>query len=395
MENILNEEQKREVAAVIKDAIAKSDEKVEGLEVKIKTLEDAPVKSVISDGKLSGAREYKGMRLDKQLVKFRGNNSDFTDVELDNVSKMFKELLDMGGKGSIKAAAEHIEGVDAQGGYLVLDVFSNMVEQLARESSVMIQLCKNISISNTDTYKFPKELTVVDLSWDAEGTVTKKDATWAQGSVAIKRLSGYVAISNELLADAAYDIVGDLTGQFGYAMGQEIDNQVLNGTGSPFIGVLGAGSSLNVKLADDAVWSDVTADIFSEAIATMSTNDAANATYVLGKMGAHYVRTLKDSTGAPIFQAIADNGPDKVYGRNLVVANNVNDAVGETLATAYGVLGDFSKYLIVNRIDGLDVLVDPYSDSVSNNTRFIYSTRKGLVAARTTAFCSMSTGDAS
>jgi HK97 family phage major capsid protein len=183
----------------------------------------------------------------------------------------------------------------------------------------------------------------------------------------------------------------DINEQFAYGMAQEIDNQVFNGTGSPCSGVLTAAAGYSVVLGTGLTnWSSVAAGDFSLAISKLSTDDVARATFALGQTGAHYLRSLKDTNNAPIYQSVAGPNLDTIYGRPFVVANKIADSTS-TGGGAYAVLGDFKQFLLVNRTGSLDLLVDPYSDSVSYNTRFVYATRKALAIKRGTAFVRMLT----
>lgn len=390
----MEQEVKNEIKSIFDETVKGYADKVEELETKVKTLESKP----LSVPTIITRETYKGRNVNDQLVVLRekaikaGKNPDM-------YNGLAKALIDMAEAGQqgiplsfTKAAAEHVEGTTTAGGFLLLDEYDRELVKTARENSVMMALCNNKTIGSTDTFKFNKADADVTVSWDAEGNVTKKSATFAQGSIAIKRLSGYVAVSNELLADSAYDIAGEITEQFAYAMGQEVDNQILNGTGSPCSGILGAtaGYSVTFGTAGSSNWSSVTADVFSEAIAKLATNDLANATFVLGKQGAHFVRTLKDLQNNPIFQAIAGPNLNTIYGNPMVVANKIDDSVGGT-GGYYAVLGDFRKWYIINRLSQLELLVDPYSDSVNYNTRFIFAKRLGLGVQRNTAFVRIGT----
>jgi HK97 family phage major capsid protein len=256
----------------------------------------------------------------------------------------------------------------------------------------MMPLIRNVNVSSTDTLNFAAVTKEVGLTWDNIGTRTIQSSTFERNSIAVKDLSGYVAVENNLLNDNAYDLSGEIAEQFAYAMGQEIDNQVLNGTGTPCSGVLTAkaGYSVTFGTAGSTNWSSVTGDTFSLAIAKLASGDASRGTFVIGKVGAHYVRTLKDSQGNPIYQALSAPDLNKLFGYNVVVANKINDSVGGT-GGFYGVFGDFSQFYLVNRVSGLELLVDPYSDSISGNTRFVFSTRKGLGMRRADSFVRIGT----
>ena len=375
---------KTAIADSVKEGNAEVKGIVEGLSTKVKALEDAKIEA--KKVNIIIPEVYKGYKVSKQMEGLRHHYKDQNVA--DKVAKM---ILDVASGVSLsKAAADQNETTAADGGYLVLDAFDDMITKTAREQSVLMPLVNNKSVSRTDTFKFPSQLANVSLAWDAEGTVTNTSATYAETSIAIKRLSGYLSISNELLMDSAYDITGDISEQFSYAMGQEMDNQILNGTGSPCSGVLTAAAGYSVVLGTGLDnFSNVTADDYSLAISKLTTVDSANATYVLGKLAAHYVRTLKDSNNAPIYQEIAGSTPGTIYGIPQVTANNITDT--SAASTAFAVLGDFKQFYLINRLGQMELMVDPYSDSVSYNTRFIWATRKGLGIRRSTGFVRMLT----
>lgn len=382
-------ELKEAIVSVVKEGNADVVSKISEIESKVKSLEDRPIAQ--KEVSILIPREYKGYRLNSQLEKFRSVDGA-NQVALDAVSKMILELATAGANNqqmTLKAAANQVEGTDAAGGYLTIDEFDNIITKTARNMSVMMPLVDNRTVSRTDTFKYNKQLANVSLAWDAEGTVTNTSATYSQSSIAIKRLSGYASMSNELLMDSAYDVVGDITEQFSYAMAQEMDNQILNGTGTPCSGVLTAAAGTSTIIAYTN-WSSVAAADFSLALSALSTVDQANATFILGKKGAHWVRTLKDTNNAPVYQAVAGPNLNTLFGTPFVVANKINDATGGT-GGFYAVVGDFRQFFLINRLGALELLVDPYSDSVSYNTRFVWATRKGLGIKRADAFNRMGT----
>jgi len=376
---------------VIKDALKEQtvelETQVKDLSTKVETLEAKAVAPAVA----KESNIYKGFNLKYQLEDTRELFSDEKSADI-----IAKSLIDMaiaakaGTPMSIeKAAAAHVEGTTTAGGYLVLEEYDRILVKKARENSVMMPLLRQVNLSSTDEFRFNKVNAEVSLSWDAEGTVTEKSTTFTRGTIAVKRLSGRVVISNELLADSAYDLSSELTEQFAYAMAQEIDNQVLNGTGTPCSGVLTAAAGYSTIITGSA-WSGVTGDDFSLAMTNLASGDLSNATFVLGKKGSHYVRTLKDSNSNPIYAAIASAELDQLYGIPTVVSNKIDDATGGS-GGFYAVLGDFKQFYLLNRLGGLELLVDPYSDSSSYNTQFVFVTRKGLGIRRADSFVRLGT----
>lgn len=365
--------------------------KIEELDSKVKTLEEKK----ISAPAVISSNMYKGHKISNQFKNYRGKMSD---ESLDYLAKSLIEMKNaaLSNKSiDMKAAAAHVEGTDESGGHLVINEYADMIETFARENSVLAPLCRQVSVANTDTLLVNKALTECSISIDAEGSVTQTSSTLAQVTIPIKRLGGYVAVSNELLADASYDVASWITEQFTYGIGQKLDSQILSGTGTGAgqmnSGVLTAAVTNSVILSGTNL-SSITATDLSLALAQLSTLDAQKATFVLGKLGDHYVRSLKDSNSAPVFQAISGPNLDKIYGNPRVVCASISDNPSATASTAYGVVGNFNQVFLVNRLGGLSLMVDPYSDSVSYNTRFIFSMRKGFGVVRGDALTRIITG---
>jgi len=383
-------EVKKELTDVIDEATADTKSQIEELTNKVKVLEE---KKIAVPSIVTGS-QYKGYRLEKQLEGLK--NSGFNEEKADYVAKCYIEAIDAsksGRKIGLKSAAEHVEGTTTTGGFLVLDDYFDAIETGARELSVMAPLCKNVSTSS-DTFIINANNAEFAVAIDAEGTVTKGSSTLQQVSIPVKRISVYGAVSNELLADSSWDVAGWITEQVTYAAGQKLDDQILDGTGNVASnlnsGVL-TSSVTNSVILTNASLSSLTADDLSEALTKISQLDRKNATYVFGPTGMHYIRTLKDSNNSPIYQPIAAMDLNKIYGKPAVECASLADSA-LSASTACGIVGDFNKVYLVNRTNGMDLLVDPYSDSISNNTRFIYQMRKGFGVARADALCRFTTG---
>lgn len=379
-------EVKNEIKSVFDETVKSYADKVEELEHKVKTLEAKPVSTPTFS---SVGKMYKGYRLEKQLEQLK--EKGFSEEKADFVAKAMIEAIDASKHNksiTLKAAAEHVEGVDSQGGYLVIDDYYSQVETGARDLSVMASLCRNVSTSS-DTFKINANDAEFAVAIDGEGAVTKGSGTLKQISIPVKRISVYGAVSNEQLADANWDVTSWITEQITYKGSQTLDSQILNGTGNVAgqmnSGVLTAIVTNSVILAGVSI-SSILASDFSLAMTKVSQMDRSMGTFVFGETGAHYLRTLKDTTNAPIYQAIANADLNKVYGKNFVECASIADSASVT-ETAYGVFGNFNQVFLVNRTSGFDLLVDPYSDSISNNTRFIFSMRKGFGVVRGNALC--------
>jgi len=191
-------------------------------------------------------------------------------------------------------------------------------------------------------------------------------------------------ISSELLQDSIFDIVGWLTEQFMYTQGLELDNQALNGTGSPLSGVLTAACGYSVSLATGSTnFSAISGDKLSEMIYKLSEADAANAKFVFNRLIMHYIRTLKDTTGQYIWQKPGDGRPGTIWETPYIQSVKGPGTTGAT--TAFVALGNW-KYFYVGQRMGMTIAVDPYTDFNKDQVRFRAIRRVALAIARSTAF---------
>lgn len=289
---------------------------------------------------------------------------------------------------SLQQRAAMAEGAAATGGAFVPTEYEWELIQLVRESSFALQKCTVLPMGSL-TLQLPKESTLCTAAWISENSaITASDPTVTSVTLTAQKLACLTtAMSNELLADSMIDIPSWLAEQFGYAIVQELDNQVLNGSGTPVSGVLTAAAGYSaVMVTGSMAMSNVYADIFRKAMAKISAKDKAIAEWVFSKDLAYYLDVLKDSQGRYIYRMPADPGqPATLWGRP------VNESAkapldNSTASTAIAAFGDWKQFYIGNRRGIGQIDVDPYGSFASDGTRFRLVTRWGLAIARSTAF---------
>ncbi len=97
-----------------------------------------------------------------------------------------------------------------------------------------------------DVLNMPTLTTVVSVYWPGEGAAgTESNPVFGRTRLEAKTLVGLTVLSNELLEDANVDIINMLAEIFAEAMAGEEDNQLFNGVGSPFTGLM-SNASVNV-----------------------------------------------------------------------------------------------------------------------------------------------------
>jgi len=291
-------------------------------------------------------------------------------------------------KPEAKAAMQ--EGTDAEGGYLVPEEWGAAMLAYGLLNSFALTDCNVIPMKHR-IMNLPAELTRPTVAWTAEESdATESEPTFAEVQLTAKRLDGYSIASNELLEDEAYDLVGWLTAIFGEAIGQELDNQVLNGTGDPCSGVLTAAAGQSVVMASGSTaFSNVTADHLSEMISKLAVNKVTNPKFYMHRTVRHFLRTLKDSNGAYIYDQPTSGDAGYIWGYPIVLTEKAPSTSGA--ATAFLVFGDMKHFALGQRLGDMSLAVDPYGKFISYQTRFRVVTRWGLGIGLSGGFCRLLT----
>lgn len=390
-----------------KDEVGKKIEEaataVKTLATRVEAIEKLPA---LKDGKAPAfghSSKYLGYNLNHQLRGIRNiaakNPSQFPMFSNDEASENYAKWLlahiafrkngDMEARKVMLEIAQKTnqmqEDTAAEGGYLVPQEYGWDIIQLARERTFCLQYCDVIQMSRS-IINLPSEASLAAVAWTAEeGGITAGEATVGTLQLTAKRLDGYARVTNELLQDTAIDISGMLTEQFSYATLLELDNQVLNGTGSPCSGVLTAKAGYSVILSGDD-FSTITGTDLSLMIQKVVPGlEQGNGLFVIGTLGLHYIRTLKDTTNNFIFAPPGANVPGTIWQKPYFVSTNVTNT--SAASTALGVFGNFKYFKIGNRVGAMSLEVDPYGLFTTNATRFRMITRWALGLGSTGSMC--------
>jgi HK97 family phage major capsid protein len=378
---------------------------VKGLSDRLEKIEKSPI-LVAPNLNFKFEKMHKGYNLEQmggelEDVAYKSANPKRFKV-FSNAEKMYgfkKWMIDVSKalRGDMKTAMElkaaMVEGTDALGGYLVPDEFQWDLIELAKEVSFLLSEATVLTMGS-DTLSMPAELSRVSMNWISElSGITASDPTFSQVKLTAQKLAGLTtAMSNEVLADSNIDIVSLLTRQFSYATGIELDNQALNGTGSPCSGMLTAKAGYSVVLGSGSTsFSAVTFDVVRSMVRKLASADSAAAKFVYSKDIQYYLETLKDTTGRSLYREPANAQPAALYGRPIIEASNAPLDAASGTGVAFAVLGAWKNFYVGRRRGEMTIDVDPYVAFSTDATRFRMVTRWGLACARTAAFCRLVT----
>lgn len=387
LKEIASETNDQEAAEAKAEELAKIVEDNADLKKRLEQLESAPAKKVsFNADKGSVDFMYHGYDLRKQGQFL--NIGRKVEFENDEQRERFAKTMILGIKhatGEIDKAALN-ETTAAQGGYLVDDEFMAGIFGLARQTSVGLQDCRIVPMSG-DTLLIAQEDGAVSVAWTAEATAaTQSEPTIAQTTLTATRLDAYSIMSNEVLDDAKIDIVAWLTDLFSEAIGQEIDNQVFNGTGSPFAGAMAnAGQSINLTASGTITEVDC-----SYTISQLPVNHAIGAKFYLNRKPFHLLRSLKTTDGDPIFTKPGAMVPGTIYEYQYSLVEQMPTSLAVAADTPVGLFGNLKNYYIGSR-QGIQIALDPYGLFTANQTRFRVTSRwdgaavgaNGLVVIKT------------
>jgi HK97 family phage major capsid protein/HK97 family phage prohead protease len=251
-------------------------------------------------------------------------------------------------------------GTATAGGNLVetmLDAGSFI--DLLRNASALDQAGATVLTGLTGNVAIPRQSGAATAYWVAEsGAPTESQQTVDQVSLTPKTVAAYTDYSRRLMIQSSIDVENMVRGDLARVLALKIDLAGLYGTGSN-------SEPLGLKLTTGIGTEDfaAAAPTFAEVVALESDVATANAllgspVYLMNAAMRGNLKTTKKDAGSGIF--IMEG--TEVNGYRGVLSNQV--AAGDLW------FGNFAD-LIIGYFSGLDIMVDPYSNSTSGTVRVV------------------------
>lgn len=407
---VVIKEQVDPLKAEIKTATEKNIE----LQAKLDTIEKSPVFKAPA---VVRSQEYRGYKM-KNLLSGVGGGANLRDTfakggfgvlsseeAQDDFAKNMLDIfqgLDRRNRPGLASAKQAMadrmaaiqktnslnEATASEGGYLVAPEYQWDIIKLARNRSYALQLARVVNMISNVQY-VPTESTHGLVTWESEGaTKTPSEPTFGQVQLTAKKAFCLGRITNEELADTSVDIVGILTEQFAYATAQDIDNQWLNGNGSPWSGLLST-ITTSVILGTTGSISGLVFTDLSNVIAQLVEARLEGAVFLMNKNAKHYVRTLKDTYGRPVFAMPGNGVPGTIYEYPYNQSEKMPNGLGAGVKSI--LLGNFNYSILGRRQGVMNIDVDPYGLFDSDTTRFRMVTRWAHAIGMQDAFCILKT----
>ena len=234
------------------------------------------------------------------------------------------------------------EGTDTSGGYLVPDEYDErLIEKLDAEN-VMRSL--GTVIQTSGERKINVAASKPAASWIEEGgELVFSDPQFSQIILDAYKLSVAVKVSEELLADNAYDLEGWLINSFSRALANSEEEAMVIGDGvSKPTGILTSGE-VGITTAGNKIEADEIIDLIYKLKRPYRTN----AVFLTADSTLAAIRKLKDSTGQYLWQpALTAGEPDRLLGYPVYTTAFVPAVAAGQPVLAFG---DMSYYNIGDR----------------------------------------------
>lgn len=313
-------------------------------------------------------------RLDKIEAKanrLRADNTDHPDAGNDNTeAKAFASYLRHGAE---RVSSDEVKALtvstDANGGYLAPEEFGNELIKLLREFSPIRQYARVVNVTAPEI-KYPRRVTGTAATWVSEiDERTETGMTFEQITLTPHELATFTDVSNQLLADNAYGLEGELLADFAESFGITEGAAFVKGTGvGQPKGIMTATGIKEVKTGVAASFPTTNpADVIIGMYHEIATSHAHNAAWIMNRKTLGTLRQWKDGNGRYlVLDPITAGGASTLLGRPIIEVPDMDDIGAGKVPILFG---DLSGYRIIDR-QRLETLRDPYTIKLKGQTRF-------------------------
>jgi HK97 family phage major capsid protein len=366
-------------------------EKIDGLQTVVtefKKSVDKELAEVKAKGEASGETKSLVEKLNKEIStqseeikkiqtalnrSSGGSGSGEKEEKAEKALKSFQKFLRTGDAAEYKA---NVADVDADGGYLVLDVIATELQKKIFESSPIRQLASVVTTSS-DNYQIIEDTEEFTAGWVTESAARPATATPQFGKhiISVHEMYAKPEQSQKFLDDAFVNVEAWLTEKLADKFGRLEATAFVsgNGTGQPK-GFMDYADGTGYHQIQQVVTGDatlITADSLIKLIYSLKSGYKQGAAFLMKRSTLEAVRKLKDLDGQYLWApGLNATQPDMLLGYPVYEANDMAAVGAGLLPVAFGNFA--AGYQIVDRI-GIRTLRNPFA-----NPPFVqfYSTKR-------------------
>ena len=235
---------------------------------------------------------------------------------------------------------------DASGGYLIPAEWDTRLIQTLQDECVMRSL--GTSITTSGEHKINIAATKPAALWVAEGgALTFGNGTFNQVSLDAHKVHVGILVTEELLADNAFNLESYILEQFGLAIANAEEDAFINGTGTGqptgFLTTLAADTDAFIQTKG----ADISADDVLDLVYSLPRPYRKKAAFLVNDATMAKIRKFKDSTQNYLWTPSFTAGEaDRLLGYPVYTSAYMPVATSGNFALAFG---DFSYYNVADR----------------------------------------------
>ena len=307
------EEEKRDFTAEEQEAFNKLATDFEGLEQRARRAEQIYRQDSDVQKALTSPIELRVGLEDEAPTSLQGWRANKLDVRMVDTPEYRSAIYKYLGSRSIADidVEEHrvlSRATNPAGGFIVPTEFENRLIEARRFIGSFETLANIIVTDSGEPLLIPSVSAFGAMTWTSENAAfTPSDDTFAQITMGAHKATTKVIVSEELLADAAFDLEGYLSRQFAlrFRVGEETAYINGDGTGKP------AGVLPNITAITAAVGNATSFNYTAlmTLVYSVPVQYRQGASFVVSDSAARNLRLLLDTTGRPLWDTNTAGGP--------------------------------------------------------------------------------------
>jgi HK97 family phage major capsid protein len=278
-----------------------------------------------------------------------------SELEVRAFEKMIRSKGDASRLNKEERAALQV-GANDEGGYTVPKAFEKTLIESMREWGVVSGLARHITTAESGDLSIPTVATNATAAWEAEeASFDETEPTFGTVTLKAYKAGNYAKVSDELLHDSAFDILGFLARNLGEGIGQLTGAAYATGASNSTTTPRGLVTSATAGVTT-AVNTGFTASELIDHYHTLTEPYRSNAVWIMRDSTVAIIRKFTEAVnGQFLWQpGLQAGSPDTLLGRPVYTDPNIA-AVAATNRVA--VFGDIERAYIVRDVEGLRVKV--------------------------------------
>jgi HK97 family phage major capsid protein/HK97 family phage prohead protease len=289
-------------------------------------------------------------------------------------------------------------GTDSAGGYMKpTDHLGGSFIELLRNRMLVKRLGATILSSLRGDVAIPSQTGGATAYWVAEGgNVTASQQTLGQVTLSPKTVGGLTEFTRKLMLQASPDVEMMVRSDLAQVLAVEIDRAAINGSGASneptgILNTTGIGDVAGGTNGAAPTWDNI---LDLESALALANADLGSLGYLTNNSVRRKLKSTTKIASSTFSDFIWENGNDefaRMNGYRAAASENVPSDLDKGTSTGVCsaiIFGNFAD-LIIGDWGGLDILVDPYTNSASGGIRIVAMQDIDIAVRHAASFAAM------